>query len=214
MAATTVLTASNGWKFRPLEETAADQDFYIRCWKDFPQGSNTYIARLNRFSWHLSKNEEFNETNLNTFQRGDGNLRICTYISERNGTKIGISTWCFGEEAGKMNVRFGLIDPTQRGNGYFSDHNILTLGMMERWNITHINAWFQAPGNTGHNTAISATRTKWDDLGFDLTGTTTTTPGQFHLEAQNLEHNEATIAQYRTLKAGDSDWADVTWSYS
>jgi len=55
MAATTVLTASNGWKFRPLEETAADQDFYIRCWKDFPQGSNTYIARLNRFSWHLSK---------------------------------------------------------------------------------------------------------------------------------------------------------------
>ena len=55
MAATTVLTASNGWKFRPLEETAADQDFYIRCWKDFPQGSNTYIARLNRFSWHLQK---------------------------------------------------------------------------------------------------------------------------------------------------------------
>ena len=80
--------------------------------------------------------------------------------------------------------------------------------------MTHINAWLQAPGNAGHNNAVSATRTKWDGLGFDLTGTTTTTPGEFHLEAQNLEHNEATIAQYRTLKAGDSDWADVTWSYS
>ena len=90
----------------------------------------------------------------------------------------------------------------------------MTLGMMERWNLTHINAWFQAPGNAGHNTAVSSTRTKWDDLGFDLTGTTTTSPGDFHLEAQNLEYNEATIAQYRTLKAGDSDWASVTWTYS
>ena len=50
MAATTICTASNGWKFRPLQETSADQDFFMRCWKDFPQGTTTYIARLNRFS--------------------------------------------------------------------------------------------------------------------------------------------------------------------
>ena len=212
MAATTICTASNGWKFRPLEETSTDQDFFMRCWKDFPQGTTTYIARLNRFSRMLLNNDNFNETNIHTYD--NDNLLLATYVSEKSGTPIGISTWVFGAEAGKMNVRFGMIDPNERGKGYFSDHNIMTLGMMERWNMTHINAWFQAPGNAGHNNAVSATRTKWDGLGFDLTGTTTTTPGEFHLEAQNLEHNEATIAQYRTLKAGDSDWADVTWSYS
>jgi hypothetical protein len=212
MAATKVCTASNGWVFRPLEETAADQDFFMRCWKDFPQGSTTYIARLNRFSRFLMENDKFNETNIHTYENPQ--LQLATYVSVKDGTRVGVSTWVFGASAGKMNVRFGIIDPTHRGNGYFYDQNILSLGMMETWNLTHINCWFQAPGNAGHNTAVSSTRTKWDNLSFDIDSTTTTSPGDFHLEAQDLEWNEATIAQYRTLKAADSGWASVTWAYS
>jgi len=219
MALTTVLTASNGWKLRPLEETAADQDFYIRCWKDFPQGRNDYMARLDRFSFHLDQNDKFDETNLNTYNASGTShiaedLRIASYIAERSGTKIGISTFTFGHEVGKMTVRFGLIDPTQRGNGYFTDLTILHLGLMEHWNMTHINRWHIAPGEDGASAAIAATRTKWADLGFDMTGTGRTTLNGFHQKELNMEHVEATIAQYRTLKTGDSDWADVTWSYS
>lgn len=219
MALTTVLTASNGWVFRPLEETAADQDFYIRCWKDFPQGRNDYMARLDRFSFHLAQNDEFDETNLNTFNASGTShiaedLRIATYISERNGTKIGCSTFTFGHEVGKMTVRFSLIDPNQRGNGYYTDQTILHLGLMEHWNMTHINRWHIAPGEDGHSAAIAATRTKWGNLGFDMTGTGRTTINGFHQKELDMEHAEATIAQYRTLKSGDSDWTDVTWSYS
>ena len=78
MAATTICTASNGWKFRPLQETSADQDFFMRCWKDFPQGTTTYIARLNRFSRMLLNNDNFNETNIHTYD--SDNLLLATYV--------------------------------------------------------------------------------------------------------------------------------------
>ena len=219
MAATTVLTASNGWKFRPMEETSADQDFFIKCWKDFPQGANSYMARLERFSWHLDQNDVFDETNLNTFNASGTShiaedLRIATYISERNGTKIGINTLTFGHEVGKMTVRFEMIDPDERGNGYHTDQSILRLGLMEHWNMTHLNVWHLDPNEDGASPAVAALRTKWTNLGFNMSGTSTTIPNAFHQKTQNVQHAEGTIAQYRDFKAGDSDWTNVTWSYS
>ena len=68
-----------------------------------------------------------------------------------------------------------------------------------------------------------AARTKYDTAGIDIsqTGKTVVTPVenaadgvQFSTEEVNLQKNYSTIAQYRTYKSNNSDWASVSYSYS
>ena len=57
MACTTVITASNGYKWRPMKES--DYNFFMEIWKDFPQGIQSYEMRLKRFSEFMTCNEGY-----------------------------------------------------------------------------------------------------------------------------------------------------------
>ena len=94
MAANTICTASNGWKLRPLEES--DSAFFMASFKDYPLGSNSYAARLNRFSGCLYQNDLYEDSIIKTGKVtvADGvnsNGVIRTYVTERaDGTAIQI----------------------------------------------------------------------------------------------------------------------------
>ena len=57
----TVITASNGYKYRPLAES--DETFILETLKDYPIGSNTIFQRRNEFANMLYVTEGFDETN-------------------------------------------------------------------------------------------------------------------------------------------------------
>ena len=43
MAANTIVTASTGWKIRPLKES--DYEFFMESFIDYPLGNNSYRRR-------------------------------------------------------------------------------------------------------------------------------------------------------------------------
>ena len=60
MAATTIITSSNGWKTRPLVES--DYDFFMEAFSDYPLGTKSYRIRQNKFSGCIYNNSLYNDS--------------------------------------------------------------------------------------------------------------------------------------------------------
>tara|TARA_Y100001963_G_C6774513_1_gene446644 strand:- start:64 stop:753 length:690 start_codon:yes stop_codon:yes gene_type:complete len=229
MAATTIVTGSNGYKLRPMKES--DFNFFMECWKDFPQGIQTYEMRLKRFSRFIWCNEFGYGTDAlvkaGTVGPSHGEV-TWTYIMEKpDGTPVALATYVFAEPQ-VLFAKFGMVHPDHRGNKYWTGICIMQLGLAEHLDITSGYSWFVKDNPVNAN-APNAERTKYATAGMDISGTAKTTVNIIPMEAGGemagqpvfnnvadveLVKNHATKAQYTTFKNNDSDWASVTWSYS
>jgi len=216
MACNTVITASNGMKLRPMKES--DFNFYMECWKDFPQGVQSYAERLNRFSAHMERNEGYGTEAL--IKSGDVNFEekciVWSMILEKaDSTPVCYQTYVF-EEANECFLKFGITHPNHRGQGHWKALSMFNLAMCQRVEVTSAYSWFMATNPVNSN-AMSAERTKYANAGFDISKTakaTVTNPPVFNINEDDLVKNSGTITQYAQYKANDSAWADVTWTYS
>ena len=216
MACNTVITASNGMKLRPMKES--DFNFYMECWKDFPQGIQTYAERLNRFSAHMERNEGYGSEAL--IKSGDVNYTdkciVWSMILEKaDATPVCYQTFVF-EVVDQCYLKFGITHPDRRGQGYWKALSMFNLAMCQRVEVTSAYSWFMAANPVNPN-AITAERARYSAAGFDISGTAKivpTDPPTFNTHEHDVVKNHGTIAQYAQYKANDSNWVDVTWTYS
>ena len=216
MACTTIITASNNMKLRPMTES--DFSFYMECWKDFPQGLQSYAERLNRFSLHMERNEGYGTEAL--IKSGDVNYDdkciVWSMILEKaDGTPVAYQTYVF-EEQDICLSRFEIIHPNHRRQGYWTALHMFLLAMCQRVEVNSAYSWYMA-ANPVNSNAVSAERSKFSADGFDISGTAKivpTDPPTFNTHEHDVVKNHGTIAQYAQYKANDSNWADVTWTYS
>lgn len=231
MAAVTIVTGSNGYKLRPMKES--DYTFFMECWKDFPQGLQTYDIRVKRFSKFLQCNEEGYGTDA-LIQAGtvgpSHGIATWTYIMEKpDGTPVALATYVF-DEPQVLFAKFGMVHPDQRGNKYWTGICIMQLGLAQHLDITSGYSWF-IKDNPVNPDAPNAERAKYDTAGMTTTGTAVTAVNIIPMAAGvNIEgagmpvfnnvadvelvKNHATEAQYIVFKNNNSDWAAVTWSIS
>ena len=216
MACNTVITASNGMKLRPMKES--DFNFYMECWKDFPQGIQSFSERLNRFSLHMERNEGYGSEAL--IKSGDVNFEekciVWSMILEKaDGTPVGYNTYVF-EEDNICLSKFEMIHPSHRGQGYWTALHMFALAMCQRVEINSAYSWYMTTNPVNSN-ATTAERSKFAAAGFDLSGQARiipTDPPSFNTHEHDVVKNYGTVAQYAQYKANDSAWADVTWTYS
>lgn len=216
MACNTVITASNGMKLRPMVES--DFNFYMECWKDFPQGIQTFSERMNRFSAHMQRNEGYGSEAL--IKSGDVDFEdkciVWSMILEKaDGTPVAYQAYVF-EQENECYLKFGMVHPSHRGQGYWTATHMFVLAMCERVEVTSAHSWFMA-SNPINSNAMTAERNRYAAAGFDISGTgrtTVTNPPMFNITEHDLVKNHGTIAQYTQYKANDSNWADITWTYS
>ena len=126
---------------------------------------------------------------------------------------MGIRVYSF-EASGEAWVRADIIHPTHRGNGYFTDHKILAVGLMREWNITTIKGWVE---NDPTFSTIGLVKTKLGNLGMAISASAKDS-SDLALNSEgasvSLDSLSITIAQCEALKSADSDWADVTYTVS
>jgi len=213
MAANTICTASNGWKMRPLEES--DYTFFMESFKDYPLGSNSYAARVNRFSGCLYRNSLYEDSIIKakkvTIADGvDGDGVVRTYVTERaDGTAIQIRVLIMHEPGVKV-ARAYAMHPTYRGNGYIHQCEALGVGLNREWDIDIVRGWLEA---TPTFPAITPMRAKYVTAGINLDMSTDTNV-QDHGNESLIKKLEASKTQYEALKTNCPGWADVTYTIS
>mgnify|MGYP001411818032 CR=1 FL=1 len=213
----TTITASNNWVYRPLVED--DYTFWMGAWKDYPlspgTGTFTYEERLRWFSARLRNNEKETDASIKSGFTMVNNLPpIRTYISVNPaGTPVGIRVYSF-EEPGEAWARADIIHPAHRGNGYYTDHKILAIGLMREWNIVTIKGWVE---NDPTFNTVGLVKTKLINLGMAVSALERDSSNEA-LDSTGtpvpLDHLSISIAQCEALKDGDSDWADVAFTIS
>ena len=213
MAASTIVTSSNGWKTRPLVES--DSTFFMESFADYPLGSNSYAARVNKFSACLYHNGLYDDSIIKsgkvTIADGvDGNGVIRTYITERADGKPIHTRILIMHQPGMMVVRSYAMHPTYRGNGYAHQCAAHAAGLLREWNITTIRAWLETVPTFP---AMPSMRAKYNTAGFDLDISTDTNLVD-HGDSSSIKKLEANETQYEALKTNCPGWADVTYTIS
>ena len=220
MANITVITASNGYKLRPLKES--DFNFYMEAWKDFPQGVQSYEMRLKRFSMMLQLNEGYGTEAL--IKAGDVDTLNKSigwhFVMEKaDGTAVGFLSSIF-EYADKMYAKFHLIHPDHRGQGHWTALTMLTIELANHLEITESHSWFMET-NPVNSAAMTDQKTKYDAAGLTTSDTAQTTvtltdKGEpvFNHSVHNLTKNLGSMAVWNQYKANNTDWASITFTYS
>lgn len=213
MAATTIITSSNGWKTRPLVES--DYDFFMEAFSDYPLGTKSYRIRQNKFSGCIYNNSLYNDSIIKSgaVTQGDGVQSqgvIRTYVTERpDGKAVSIRLYIF-HEAHLMVIRSMVVHPTYRGNGYAKDAHGIGVGLCREFNITKVRAWLEA---TPTFPAITPMRTRYNAAGISLDMSTDTNTADVE-GGESIKKLEATDTQFEALKSNTSGWADVTYTVS
>ena len=213
----TIVTANNGWVNRPMIES--DFTFWMECWKDFPlspgETTFTYLDRLTWFSARILNNETGTDASIKSgFTMTNNVPLIRTYVTLKpDGTPIGIRVYSL-EESGEAWVRSDLIHPAHRGEGHWTDHQLMQLGLMREWNITTTKAWVE---NDPTFSTMGFVKTKLTNLGMGVSASAKdSSDGALNSvgTSVSLDHWTRPIAQFEAQKSGDSDWADVTYVIS
>ena len=213
MAAATIVTASNGWKARPMKES--DYDFFMETFEDFPLGHNSFNHRRDKFSACMWNNKQYSDSIIKSgaVTQGDGVQSqggIRTYVTERpDGKAVSIRLYIF-HEAHLMVIRSMVVHPTYRGNGYAKDAHGIGVGLCREFNITKVRAWLEA---TPTFPAITPMRTRYNAAGISLDMSTDTNTADVE-GGESIKKLEATDTQFEALKSNTSGWADVTYTVS
>tara|TARA_B100000287_G_scaffold432891_1_gene493264 strand:- start:106 stop:753 length:648 start_codon:yes stop_codon:yes gene_type:complete len=213
MAATTIVTASNGWKARPMKES--DYDFFMETFEDFPLGHNSYNHRRDKFSACMWNNKQYSDSIIKSgaVTVADGvqpNGVIRTYIIERpDGKAVGIRIYIFHEKDLCV-IRTMVIHPSYRGNGYGKDAHGILIGLLREWEIEKVRAWIEASATFP---AMTAMRTRYSNAGADLdmhTHTNEADPGG----GESIKMLEVSKTALESLRTNITGWADVTYTIS
>ena len=198
----TIITTSNGYKYRPLEET--DETFMMDCLKDYPIGSNTIYQRRNEFANMLYVTEGFDETKV----KNKTSPQSITMVTEKaDGSAIGFQHIEIVDLI--VELRMGATHPTHRRQGH-STARLMLLGefaynhlgctgtMVEIVNTDQVNK--VADTWRGDISADETQRNNENKFGDTQTFT--------------LNKIQITAAEHETHRAGHSTWVSVTYTIS
>jgi len=213
MAATTICTASNGWKTRPMLES--DYTFFMETFADYPLGSNSYRTRQNKFSGCIHNNSLYADSIIKSgaVTEADGVQSqgvIRAYVTERpDGQPVSIRIYIFHEED-LMVIRSYCVHPTYRGNGYAKDAHGVGIGLCRELGITKVRAWLEASPTFP---AMGPIRTSYNSASMNLDISTDTNEADIG-GGESIKKLEASAAQYEALKTNTTGWADITYVIS
>ena len=198
----TIITASNGYKYRPLAET--DETFIMESLKDYPIGSNTYQQRLNEFSNFLYVTEGFNETAV----KNKTSPQSITMVTEKSGgTAIGFQHITIDNLV--VNLAMGATHPSHKRQG----HSTARLMLLGEFAYTHLGCsgtWLEIV-NTDEVKQVADT---WrGDISADETQRAN--ENKFgDSQTYTLNKIQITAAEHETHRAAHSTWGSITYTIS
>ena len=198
----TIITASNGYKYRPLAET--DETFIMESLKDYPIGSNTYQQRLNEFSNCLYVTEGFNETAV----KNKTSPQSITMVTEKSGgTAIGFQHITIDKLV--VNLAMGATHPSHKRQG----HSTARLMLLGEFAYTHLGCsgtWLEIV-NTDEVKQVADT---WrGDISADETQRAN--ENKFgDSQTYTLNKIQITAAEHETHRAAHSTWGSITYTIS
>ena len=196
----TVITASNGYKYRPLAES--DETFILETLKDYPIGSNTIFQRRNEFANMLYVTEGFDETKV----KNKTSPQSITMVTEKSdGTSVGFQHIEIVDLL--VELRMGATHPSHRRQGHSTARLMLLgeyiykhLGCSGTWLeiVDTVNLKKVADTWRGDISAEETQRTNENKFGDNQTYT--------------LNKIQITSAEHETHRAGHSTWGTVTYT--
>tara|TARA_R100001443_G_scaffold27688_1_gene40894 strand:+ start:153 stop:752 length:600 start_codon:yes stop_codon:yes gene_type:complete len=198
----TIITASNGYKYRPLAET--DETFIMESLKDYPIGSNTYQQRLNEFSNFLYVTEGFNETAV----KNKTSPQSITMVTEKSGgTAVGFQHITIDNLV--VNLAMGATHPSHKRQG----HSTARLMLLGEFAYTHLGCsgtWLEIV-NTDEVKQVADT---WrGDISADETQRAN--ENKFgDSQTYTLNKIQITAAEHETHRAAHSTWGSITYTIS
>lgn len=208
-----IVTASNGWVYKPITEVDAAN--LMMCFKDYPlsQGNTpiTYEERLTFFSETLLRNES--GTLPLSEDAVPGIVRVYG-LFKPDGTLVGARSYKFFTP-GEVNVLHYVVHPDHRNQGYTKVFRALEhKGLWNHYNITTIKAVLES---TPTFAAMNALKSTWNAGGANLEGGDSTSL-DWNLDKDGnqvaLKLMVGTRAQAEALVAADNDWKDITYTFS
>ena len=198
----TIITASNGYKYRPLAET--DETFIMESLKDYPIGSNTYQQRLNEFSNFLYVTEGFNETAV----KNKTSPQSITMVTEKSGgTAIGFQHITIDNLV--VNLAMGATHPSHKRQGH-STARLMLLGEFAYTHLGCTGTWLEIV-NTDEGKQVADT---WrGDISADETQRAN--ENKFgDSQTYTLNKIQITAAEHETHRAAHSTWGSITYTIS
>jgi hypothetical protein len=213
MAASTIITASNGWKMRPLKET--DYQFFMESFADYPLGNTSYRSRQNKFSGCIHNNSLYDDAVIKSgnVTQADGVQSqgiIRTYVIEHpDETPVGIEIRIHHEP--HLCVTRGLvIHPLQRGKKYLKPCHIMGYGLSLELSITTSRAWLQ---ETSPFETMTHMKPKYDTAGLDRDFAAEVNAVDIG-SSDPIRKMEGGVEPWEQIKATTTGWADVTYTVS
>ena len=194
------ITASNGYKLRPLLES--DKDFVIEVLNDFPIGSNTYNQRINEFSNMLYVTQGFTVAKV----KAKTPTQV-TMITEKDSTKLALCHLVFNDLI--VETRMGAVHASHRGQKHY------TAQLMLAGYLSYIHC--DCTGSIQEVTSTGAVNTVADTWRSDISAAETQrdTDNKFGDNATHtLNKITATAAEHETHRAAHSTWGSITYSVS
>ena len=196
----TVITASNGYKYRPLAES--DETFILETLKDYPIGSNTIFQRRNEFANMLYVTEGFDETKV----KNKTSPQSITMVTEKSdGTSVGFQHIEIVDLL--VELRMGATHPSHRRQGH-STARLMLLGEYIYKHLGCSGTWLEivdtdnlkkvADTWRGDISAEETQRTNENKFGDNQTYT--------------LNKIQITSSEHETHRAGHSTWGTVTYT--
>lgn len=196
----TVITASNGYKYRPLAES--DETFILETLKDYPIGSNTIYQRRNEFANMLYVTEGFDETKV----KNKTSPQSITMVTEKSdGTAIGFQHIEIVDLL--VELRMGATHPSHRRQGH-STARLMLLGEYIYKHLGCTGTWLEIV-NTDNLEKVADT---WrGDISAEETQRTN--ENKFgDSQTYTLKKIQITSAEHETHRSGHSTWSTVTYT--
>ena len=196
----TVITTSNGYKYRPLEE--ADETFIMETLKDYPIGSNTIYQRRNEFANMLYVTEGFDETKV----KNKTSPQSITMVTEKaDGTAVGFQHIDINNLL--VELRMGATHPSHRRQGH-STARLMLLGEFAYNHLGCTGTWLEIVDTNNLNKVADTWR---DDISAEETERNTE---NIFGDSQNytLKKIQITAEEHEAHRAGHSTWGSITYT--
>ena len=196
----TVITTSNGYKYRPLEE--ADETFIMETLKDYPIGSNTIYQRRNEFANMLYVTEGFDETKV----KNKTSPQSITMVTEKaDGTAVGFQHIDINNLL--VELRMGATHPSHRRQGH-STARLMLLGEFAYNHLGCSGTWLEIVDTNNLNKVADTWR---DDISAEETERNTENKfGDSH--NYTLKKIQITAEEHEAHRAGHSTWGSITYT--
>ena len=197
-----IITASNGYKLRPLAD--GDHTFMMETLKDFPIGNNTYKQRINEFSNMLYVTEQFNKTEVTN----QSSVQAITMVLEKSDSTL-VSFAHYRITNKVIEIRMGATHPSHRRQ-HHSTAQLMLGGEFAYNHLGCTSSWQEIIDNDELNAAANPWRPS-------LSASETQRDSENRLgdkETVTLNKVVATAAEHEAYRAAHSTWGSITYTIS